>query len=472
MHVVDGVVGGYLDTDERPETDCWRTGRAPKGHPQSASEGAAHPDIRPMAFPLACLAAAALHTPASPHVRMVTPASPSTREVALHRIARRAMLSGNAHDAQKAHDLAIANWGSSRSYLLQALFQQRFGSEHTARYTFQTGIAAHPHDASLMQAWGLFESKHGQLNRAIRLLKRAVTLDPELSPVLSWRPFRAHAHAAGGAGRPRAARAGSPCMMSSPSQEATAEQAPSATQAPSAMTPATPASLAVLPRPAVRYTVPQSPRGWRGRESFGEDPKLWYDAEGLRNGPPANYWRQALDERLHRNFMAGIDAILDGRDDVDDVTALEFRMSIATPLSNRKLLGRWALLVINGVRVATRSVSSELLYVASPELRIRRAGERRTFKHRYGLFDEHMDDGEELVLELGGVGEAAAFAREDDGRVATSLFLPSSPTLGDVGTLHLGGVTLLNDYMLVARSASGKLQDCWMRIDEETAEAA
>ena len=69
-------------------------------------------------------------------------------------------------------------------------------------------------------------------------------------------------------------------------------------------------------------------------------------------------------------------------------------------------------------------------------------------------------------------GAVEECAREDDGRVATSLFLPSSPTLGDVGTLHLGGVTLLNDYMLVARSASGKLQDCWMRIDEETAEAA
>ena len=49
---------------------------------------------------------------------------------------------------------------------------------------------------------------------------------------------------------------------------------------------------------------------------MSEDPKSWYDAEGKRNGPPANYWRQAMDERLHRNCVQTLlDAVGSGPED-------------------------------------------------------------------------------------------------------------------------------------------------------------
>ena len=38
----------------------------------------------------------------------------------------------------------------------------------------------------------------------------------------------------------------------------------------------------------------------------------WVDELGPRNGPPMNYWRQAMDERLHRTAMRAIDAAPEG----------------------------------------------------------------------------------------------------------------------------------------------------------------
>eukprot|EP00966_Prymnesium_polylepis_P019489 449444-Prymnesium_polylepis.1 len=59
-----------------------------------------------------------------------------------------------------------------------------------ARLAFSEGIAQFRTDAKLMQAWGLFESKQGNLDRAKRLLQRAVALDPSLAAVLRWKIFR------------------------------------------------------------------------------------------------------------------------------------------------------------------------------------------------------------------------------------------------------------------------------------------
>ena len=56
----------------------------------------------------------------------------------------------------------------------------------------------------------------------------------------------------------------------------------------------------VVSQPSVKYPVQQSSLGWKGRAEEGEDPDAWYDAEGKRNGPPLNYWRQSMDERIHR----------------------------------------------------------------------------------------------------------------------------------------------------------------------------
>merc|ERR1719482_442742 len=45
-------------------------------------------------------------------------------------------------------------------------------------------------DAQLLQAWGLFESKYGDLDLARRLIDAAVDLDRDLAGVKTWRMFR------------------------------------------------------------------------------------------------------------------------------------------------------------------------------------------------------------------------------------------------------------------------------------------
>ena len=239
------------------------------------------------------------------------------------------------------------------------------------------------------------------------------------------------------------------------------------------------AATEVAVRPIVKYTVPQSPRGWRGRgEEFDEDPKSWYDAEGKRNGPPPNYWRQAMDERLHGEAMEAIDELLDGGVDSSSsgdantasleeakLAPLEERMSLSRPLRNRKLLGRWAVLVADGIRVAScATAGGDVTVLAMVE--VERAGERRTMTHRYGVFDEHMEEGELLSFTLapaavGSSASASTPAREDNSRLALPLELACTG-----GQLHCGGVSLLNDYLLVARGPSGELREVFMRVDE------
>ena len=46
-------------------------------------------------------------------------------------------------------------------------------STSAARAAFGEGIRSDRTHARLMQAWGLFESKHGYLETAVRLLRRA-----------------------------------------------------------------------------------------------------------------------------------------------------------------------------------------------------------------------------------------------------------------------------------------------------------
>ena len=54
--------------------------------------------------------------------------------------------------------------------------------------------------------------------------------------------------------------------------------------------------------------------------------------------------------------------MLAGCDDDDTLIQLERRMSLKRPLRNRKLLGRWAVLVVNGVRVAAPAVEESEAY--------------------------------------------------------------------------------------------------------------
>ena len=146
-----------------------------------------------------------LRRTATSRVQDIQLAEPDQGTQQLHAIATRAVKRGRFEDACECYELIARcefergdEQSVGRAFLLLALTQQRRGETELARRAFQRGIALHRTDARLMQAWGLFESKHGSMSRALRLLRRAVALDPSLSPVLEWHIFRPPATATGG----------------------------------------------------------------------------------------------------------------------------------------------------------------------------------------------------------------------------------------------------------------------------------
>lgn len=381
--------------------------------------------------------------------------SDANAEKRLLTFSNRAIKRGALDDAQRAYEVAISNYGSGESYLLAALHHRRTGRIDEARGTFSAGILQHRNDGRLMQAWGLFESKYGHMDRAVRLLRRAVYLDPSLSGVLRWRIFQTH--------QPVGARrqhAGRPMGLQA---RAHVQRVPAAAMA----------SVAqemhgfMVQLPAVRYTVPIQNLGWRGRPERGEDPQLWYDAEGLRNGPPMNYWRQAADERFHRNNLAAVDAVARGDEAAEALVAqLENRMPILRPQQCRKLLGRWAPVLVNGARLGEPLEGGGALQVPLT-MEVRRAGERQTMTNRYGEFDAHMEDGEELTLALEAGderAEASLLASADNSRRDVAF-----PVNSMLPALGIGRVTFLSDYMLAQRDEVGTLVDVWVRVTEDAA---
>ena len=58
--------------------------------------------------------------------------------------------------------------------------------------TFRNGIANNRDDFQLVQAWALYESKHGNMRRAVKLLQRAVSLDHSALGTLQWQRFKSY----------------------------------------------------------------------------------------------------------------------------------------------------------------------------------------------------------------------------------------------------------------------------------------
>jgi hypothetical protein len=138
----------------------------------------------------------------------------------------------------------------------------------------------------------------------------------------------------------------------------------------------------------------------------------------------------------------------------------KLRSGIKNPTRNRKLLGSWVPILLNGRRVATTASEGEALD-APLTVTFAKAGEPRIQIHRYGVFPDHLKEGEEIEVTVEG-GDTDAVQRvrataNDNTRVALPLTLPE----GDA--LHLGGVTHLSDYLLLAGDAQG-VQDVFMRV--------
>ena len=163
---------------------------------------------------------------------------------------------------------------------------------------------------------------------------------------------------------------------------------------------------------------------------------------------------------------------------------LEGRMGVRRPLLNKKLFGTWAAVLIGGELVSslepTDAPKKELSLVLTTgdqlhtpaTLTIRRNGERVTNSNGYGTTDAHLQPGEEIRLTLAGgppgdpVSETVIGAIEVNERTEVA-WPPAGGEAALPGTLQLGCVSLLNEYLLVQRDASGALAEIWLRCDNE-----
>jgi hypothetical protein len=156
-----------------------------------------------------------------PAFRNVAPVQAAVRSLALqshraprtvntlHRTAKRAIHSKRFNDAERCYEILLQSSATAtpRTFMLKALLEQRLGLMANARKTFRAGYRAWKRkkvardeftekdiheEAQLLQAWGLFESKHGTLDLAKYLVQNAVSLDNSLRRVLDWQMFRNH----------------------------------------------------------------------------------------------------------------------------------------------------------------------------------------------------------------------------------------------------------------------------------------
>ena len=85
---------------------------------------------------------------------------------------------------------AAQHGNTSRSHLLLVLHLQRCGATpDTTRDAFRQAVMFDRSDHRLLQAWALYESKHGNMHRAVHLLRRAAEIDHSALGALRWKRF-------------------------------------------------------------------------------------------------------------------------------------------------------------------------------------------------------------------------------------------------------------------------------------------
>ena len=228
--------------------------------------------------------------------------------------------------------------------------------------------------------------------------------------------------------------------------------------APIRETETTPSRFSVT-RPKIHFTVPGYKVGWRDEDGN------WYDEDGLRNGPPQNYWRQKADEREYNRDMEALSSVMAEYNIEETVRALEKRNSIRNPSLSRKLLGSWAPILLSNELVSFTDMPANDEGDVELQYKIdiyRKNGRKFAPRSYYGLFDLKLDNGEELIVE----SKNNSFRRDvvaDETNTRIDLGLISSGD--DKRLLFLGGLTYVSDYILVERDAEGAI-DFWMRCDE------
>jgi len=216
-----------------------------------------------------------------------------------------------------------------------------------------------------------------------------------------------------------------------------------------------------MSKPVIHWTVPGFKVGWR------DDEGNWFDEDGPRNGPPLNYWRQNADEREYNQAMGVADAVLSEYDIESEVKRLEKRSSVRKPSLSRKMLGRWAPLLLSSRRIAYNDKPSDdggdvgVPFV----IEISRSDGRRFGPgNHYGTFDLPLENGEELSISTTGGCE------HDNNNVSAKIIADEANEPVDLGTvgqaqLQFGGITYVSDYVMIQRRPDGAI-DFFLRADE------
>lgn len=252
--------------------------------------------------------------------------------------------------------------------------------------------------------------------------------------------------------------------------------------------------------PKIEYTVPGMKRGWK-------ENGVWMDEDGPRNGPPQNFWRQMGDERLHDTNIDLIQDLLKlnsleanvvgngaslSCDQTDSsifrndmlnemISRLERTNSIRIPTLNRLILGDWAPIVRGGKVVATTTTDEEKSADIPYRFNVQRtAGQKLAPKTNYGIFDEHLEPGEEItVQELSTSNTVTASGVVEVSPEKDENKLVEGYKNAIDGDLYIGGITYVTKYIMIMRQqvqqeetedgkqvTKGPITEIWMRIDQ------
>ena len=245
-----------------------------------------------------------------------------------------------------------------------ALLEQRVDNTTGARDLFKRGVRECPWEARVFCSWGLFENRAGHGSRvACALLQHAVSLDASIAPVLKWRMFSGVVDPNPSRRVPR----GSPGFLAASARAlparrmavrlaaqrgtSTGETALSGTATCDETSETTTATAATTETSKAR-PQPRLNHGWKVGNT-------WYDADGERTGPPMNYWKTSLHEKLMSRdddllrVARGVTgamttpSALPSAADVEETRALladlERRNGISQTTRSSKLVGGWRL---------------------------------------------------------------------------------------------------------------------------------